>query len=57
MTSKQLQEALLRHGVSSISLSSTGSTQDGVRVCVSMMKSDEDFNRLEKRLKNFANDF
>jgi selenocysteine lyase/cysteine desulfurase len=57
MSSKDLQEALLRHGISSISLSGTGSAQQGVRVCVSMMKNEEDFERLEKRLKNFANEF
>ncbi len=35
MTSGELQYELIRYGVSSISLPSTGSEQNGVRICVS----------------------
>lgn len=39
MTSAQLQAELLRYGVAAISLPGTGSEQDGIRVCVSMLKT------------------
>lgn len=53
LTSPQLQEQLLRHGVSAISLPSTGSRQEGLRICVSMISDDETFQALDRRLKNF----
>ncbi|MDE7495458.1 MAG: pyridoxal phosphate-dependent aminotransferase, partial [Muribaculaceae bacterium] len=53
MTSGELQRELIRYGVSSISLPSTGSEQNGIRVCVSMISDDKDFETLEKRLKAF----
>lgn len=53
---RTLQEELLRYGIASITLSSTGSCQEGVRVCVSKMTGDADFNLLTSRLKAFAND-
>lgn len=53
MTSKELQKELLRYGVSAISLLSTGSRQEGVRITVSMVSSDEDFRILDERLKKF----
>lgn len=56
MTSEELQIELMRYGVSSISLPSTGSEQNGVRVCVSMISDDESFARLNERLKAFNND-
>ena len=56
LTSENLQKELLRYGISSISLPSTGSTKDGVRVCVSLMTNENDFTNLESRLKLFHND-
>lgn len=56
LTSEQLQKELLRYGVSTIPLPSTGSTKDGVRICVSMMNEDNKFQELEERLKEFRND-
>lgn len=53
LSSNELQKELLRYGVSTISLPSTGSKQAGVRVCVSMLTSPEDFERLELRLSAF----
>jgi aspartate/methionine/tyrosine aminotransferase len=53
MTGAELQSNLLRYGVSTISLPSTGSNQEGVRVCVSMLNTPEIFNRLNERLKLF----
>lgn len=53
MSSGELQSELMRFGVSSISLPSTGSEQNGVRVTVSMISNPEDFEMLEKRLKAF----
>ncbi|MCH5229939.1 MAG: pyridoxal phosphate-dependent aminotransferase [Muribaculaceae bacterium] len=56
LSSEKLQRELLKYGVSSISLPSTGSTRDGVRVCVSMMNSDDLFNKLRASLKAFRHD-
>lgn len=56
MTSGELQSELIRYGISSISLPSTGSDQNGVRVCVSMISTDEDFRTIEERLKAFNRD-
>lgn len=56
MTSGELQKELMRYGVSSISLPSTGSEQNGIRVCVSMISEDEDFKRLDQRLKAFKDE-
>ena len=55
-TGNQLQRELLRYGVSTISLPSTGSKQEGLRVCVSMLNSPEIFENLEARLSAFHND-
>ena len=57
MTGDRLQEELLRYGVSTIPLSSTGSHRDGVRVCVSMLSSDDIFHHLKTRLEAFHRDF
>ena len=54
--SETLQKELLRYGISTISLPSTGSTKKGVRVCVSMMKEEESFKMLNSRLKQFNDD-
>lgn len=56
MTGDELQQNLLRYGVSTISLPSTGSKQQGVRVCVSMLSDDDTFNRLAERLAAFHKD-
>jgi len=53
MTSGELQSELLRYGISSISLPSTGSEQNGIRVTVSLLSSDDTFENLNKRLKAF----
>ncbi|MCM1490446.1 MAG: pyridoxal phosphate-dependent aminotransferase [Muribaculum sp.] len=56
MEGKILQSELMRHGVSAITLSSTGSEQNGVRVCVSRMSAEEDFDILNQRLKAFKDE-
>lgn len=56
LSSGELQCELIRYGISSISLPSTGSEQDGVRICVSMISDPETFDAFEKRLKAFNND-
>ncbi|MDE6561631.1 MAG: pyridoxal phosphate-dependent aminotransferase [Muribaculaceae bacterium] len=53
---KTLQTELLRHGVSAITLESTGSEQEGVRICVSTLSKKEDFDILTQRLKAFKNE-
>lgn len=57
MPGEKLQNELIRYGVSSISLPSTGSEQNGIRVTVSTISDDETFEMLNNRLKAFANDF
>ena len=56
MTGAELQRDLMRYGISAITLDSTGSDQQGIRVCVSMVSTPDDFRRLEERLKAFAKD-
>ena len=56
LSSEDLQKELLRYGIASISLPSTGSTKDGVRVCVSLMTDEEHFKTLESRLEQFHKD-
>ena len=50
-----LLKELLYYGVSSISLSTTGSDQQGVRACTSRMK-DELYEVMEERMKAFHED-
>lgn len=57
MTGEGLHAALMRYGVASIPLRSTGSMQQGIRVCISMLHSDEDFDLLERNLERFNSDF
>ncbi|MCH5226514.1 MAG: pyridoxal phosphate-dependent aminotransferase [Muribaculaceae bacterium] len=52
--SEHLQRELLRHGISTISLPCTGSTRDGVRICVSTVSDQSTFDRLASRLKEFS---
>lgn len=56
MHGDDLQQELLRYGVSTISLPSTGSKQQGLRVCVSMLNDDLTFRQLEERLRAFNAD-
>ena len=55
MTGGELLRELLYYGVSSISLSTTGSQQQGVRACTSRMRN-ELYNVLEERMKAFRED-
>ena len=57
MTSSDLVAALLRYGICAISLTSTGSLQNGVRVCVSQMNREEQYDLLDRRLRDFAQDY
>ena len=52
-----LVAALLRYGICAISLTSTGSLQNGVRVCVSQMNREEQYDLLDRRLRDFAQDY
>lgn len=54
LSGMQLAEQLLRHGIATIPLSTTGSTQQGLRVCSSMITSDTDFETLASRLDSFV---
>ena len=56
MTGGELVGELIKYGMSTISLSTTGSHQQGVRVCVSQLNRPEQFEMLEERLKLFAAD-
>ena len=55
MTGGELLRELLHYGVSSISLATTGSQQNGVRACTSRMK-DELYELLEERMRAFRED-
>ncbi len=55
MTSGELMQELLYYGVSSISLSTTGSDQQGVRGCTSRMR-DELYPVLQERMEKFHKD-
>ena len=57
MPSSDLVAALLRYGICAISLTSTGSLQNGVRVCVSQMNREEQYDLLDRRLRDFAQDY
>lgn len=56
MTAEELQKELLRYGVAAISLPSTGSRQNGVRITVSMVSDDHHFRMLEERMRKFNED-
>ncbi len=51
---RELLEALLRCGIIAIPLNTTGSGQNGIRVCVSRLGNEEDFKRLDEHLKLFV---
>ena len=52
---RELLAALLRCGVIAIPLNTTGSGQSGIRVCVSRLLDDHDFELLDQHLKLFVN--
>lgn len=52
-TGSELLLGLLRCGICAITLSSAKSTREGIRVCVSLMKTEDDYARLEHGLKLF----
>ena len=56
LSSGELMGELIRYGISTIALSTTGSRQDGVRICVSQLNRPEQFDLLEERLRLFAID-
>ena len=49
-----LVRELMLYGICSIALSLTGSSQQGVRICVSQLNSDRQFDLLSQRLSLFA---
>ena len=56
MTGAELMRDLMLMGICSISLSLTGSAQNGVRICVSQLNRPEQLELLSERLKLFASD-
>ncbi len=54
MTSAELVRGLMLCGICSISLTLTGSSQHGVRICVSQLNRPEQFDLLGERLKLFG---
>jgi hypothetical protein len=56
MSGGDLMGEMTRYGMATISLSTTGSHQQGVRVCVSQLNRPEQFEMLEERLRLFAAD-
>ena len=54
LNNRELLEALLRCGVIAIPLNTTGSGQSGIRVCVSRLLKDEDFDLLDQHLQMFV---
>lgn len=56
MSGADLAAALIHYGVSSISLDSTGSLQQGIRACTAFVLPSQ-YDDLEKRLKCFSSEF
>ena len=56
MPSGELMGELMRYGMCTISLSMTGSRQNGVRVCVSQLNRPDQFDMLAERLRLFVAD-
>ena len=56
MTSGQLARNLMYYGVSAICLVTTGSHQEGLRVCTSFIK-DHQYDQLEERMAIFAENY
>lgn len=57
MSSAELQFSLLRCGVCTISLAAARGTRSGVRVCVALLKGEDDFVELDERLRLFSEVF
>ena len=55
MTGSRLMEELIYYGISAISLSTTGSNQEGLRACTSFIKPHQ-YDLLDERLRLFAAD-
>jgi len=53
MTGDELMKALIPFGISAISLSTTGSKQEGLRACTSFIKAHQ-YELLDERLKAFG---
>lgn len=53
LTGAELMRDLMLMGICSISLSLTGSLQNGVRICISQLNRPEQFEMLEERLQLF----
>ena len=56
MSSGELMGEMIRYGMATIALSTTGSHQNGVRICVSQLNRPDQFDLLEERLRLFAAD-
>ncbi len=56
MTGGELLDNLIHYGISAITLKNTGSEREGLRACVSHVYREQ-FDDLEKRLKQFHTDF
>ena len=54
MTGGELMEELMYYGISSISLSTTGSQQQGIRACTSFIKPNQ-YDLIDERLAIFEN--
>ena len=52
MSGSELMEALIYYGISAISLSTTGSNQEGLRACTSFI-SPHQYALLSERLQQF----
>jgi aspartate/methionine/tyrosine aminotransferase len=55
MKGGDLMKELMFYGISTISLETTGSTQEGLRICTSFIRDDQ-YEELEKRLAGFKAD-
>ena len=56
MSGTDLAATLIYYGISSISLDSTGSMQQGIRACMAFVTEDQ-FSIMEDRLKAFSQDY
>ncbi len=56
MSSSEVSSELMRYGVATLPLTSTGSGQKGVRVCVTLLRDDDTFARLRHNLELFHRD-
>ena len=54
MKCEKLLSRLMRCGICAITLNTTCSEQEGIRICVSKLSSDADYEKLDKRLEEFT---